>query len=798
METALEIAAETPVKYGLTVFPFLSLLCIVSGIALFFASRRNRRFSRRLLALTAFAVLAVVFMELDFVWQETAIKEAADWEKIGLWERAGLVFGMPSGILPKTMQAFSLDAGYDEIFKYSSGPLKWYKVFLYSLAPIIGGAVIYDVLAGVSPYLRLFFKQLRRLYVFSELNEKSFCLAQSIAGSRENGKKPVLIFADCPQTDTELSQRVRQLGAICLPDRLGNCSMLRHAEQCVFFLMSCGESGELDELKNLSQLQELLHAERPQWPAKKGCQVICFSNQDASAERIRALKSEYKRSRGEGEAEKVVLHVVREHIQCANALMVEHPLFTGLADKEPGTPLRVLIVGSSALSRELYKTVFWCGQLLDHPLQLTAAYVPENAGGDETELESWLEWNCPELLASCTAGDDCLRLSFDESCADPYASLCFLEEGRDQLFSPAFLTRPRANKYGVTESFTLSDCDYFILAAESDSDNIALADALWRELAYLKRSGAAFGKKTIAVAVENSSLSEIQRLHGEALHEKERDIVMLAFGSTAERFRWECVFTDGQYVSEHTVENAIHGLPDVPETMDAFYDEWSTLARHIHLPCRMFSALQRVEESEGTREKLRAAVRDKLAYCEAIGSDERLRDDLAWLEHRRWNAFLRTEGFRRPLRLTEKLRELLEGRCTGDGNSLSLYAYKNIPARLHPNLVECFRGRHEERDLLDAASLMRQHVKLLKEGKESAVDLKKYDYPCEKYGPRLSRRELIAYLTDADPSAEGFDPAGAWSELENKYPAVRDCEDLERPGYYYAAKVMALLNAGKS
>ena len=414
IKTKGEPAVNTAIGTAYNTFsllPFLSVLCIVSGIALFFASKGNRQFSRRLLVLTAFAVLAVVFMELDFVWQERAIEKAAEWETIGLLEKARLTFGMPNGILPKTMQAFSLDAGYDEIFKTSSGLLKWYKVFLYSLAPIIGGAVIYDVLAGVSPYLRLFFKQFRHLYVFSELNEKTLCLAQSIAKNPEKLTAPVLIFADCSQADAELTLRARQFGAICLADQLGNCSMLRHAKQCVFFLMSCGENGELAELKNLSLLQGLLNAERPQWPEKVGCQIICFSNQDVSVERIRTLKDAYQRRLGEDRAKRVVLHVVREYTQCANALMVEHPLFTGLVGKESGTPLRVVVVGNNTLSRELYKTVFWCGQLLDHPLQLTAAYMPEYEAGNETKLENWLKRNCPELLASCTAGDASLRLS---------------------------------------------------------------------------------------------------------------------------------------------------------------------------------------------------------------------------------------------------------------------------------------------------------------------------------------------------------------------------------------------------
>ncbi len=798
METCMKVfsasAGDPNAGYVFTIFPIFSALCLLGGFAFFLASRKNSRFSHRLLVLTTLAILAVIFVELDAVWQGLAQTPT------GFWEKVKQMFRAPTGFLVNTMQTFSLDASYEESISKGPALLRWYKAILYSLAPIIGGAVIYDVLAGVSPYLRLFFKQFRCLYVFSELNEKSLCLAQSIAKDLESLTAPVLIFADCPQADTEQAQRARQLGAICLPDRVGNCSMLRHAKQCVYFLMSCDENGELAELENLRLLQELLNAERPQWPAKKGCQIICFSNEDASAERVRTLKDAYKRRLGEDDAKKVVLHVMREYIQCANALMVEHPLVAGVGGKESGASLRVLVVGNNALSRELYKTVFWCGQLLNHPLHLTAACVSEKAGGNTTELEGWLNRNCPELLKSCTAGDATLHLSFDESCADPYASLCFLEEGRDRLFSPAFLTRPRENKYGIAESFMLSDCDYFILAAGSDSDNIALADALWRELIYLKRSGAAFGKKTIAVAVENSSLSEIQRLRGEELLKEESDIVMIAFGSTAERFRWENIFAKGVYPAvdrpERTVTEALHGLKDIPASLDKIYDEWSTLARRAHLPYRMFTALRNREATEQKWNTLPASVREKFAYCEAIETDGILREQLAWMEHRRWNAFVRTEGFHRPPNLEERLRELEEGHCAADRKQLELCAYKNVPARLHPNLVECFRGRHEgERDLLDAASAMRQRANLVIEGKEDSVDLKKYDYPREKYGPRLSREELIACLTGEDAMAESFDPCTAWASLVQKYPAVKDCEDAERPGYYYAARVMALLNA---
>lgn len=807
-------------------FLILSLAFVVSGTSYFLATKQGRRSRHTLLGLTAATLLAILCLEAYMALEK------------------GQTF--PAGIIGKTMQAFSLDADYDELFdvsltqtqgsgsensgrqngegkserespdaeaaagqddasKQPSGHhelhilLQLYKWILYSAAPVLGGAVIYDVIAGVSPYLQLFFRRRRTLYVFSALNRKSLCLAGSIAEDTEKSGRPVLVFADCPVSgesggDAELRRFAKEIKAICLPDKLANCRGLDRAGQCVFFLLACDAGGELDEIRNLCTLWELLAVKTHCWPKKRGCRIFSFSNDAAVIDSIRACKKDYEEQWKEEGAERITLHVVREHVRCAYTLMDQHPLFAGLEEKRPGEPLRVLIVGSTPLARELLKTVFWCGQILDHPLCLAAADAREDAGCD---AESLLNGECPELIKSCSPGDDSLRISFDGDCAEPYASLCFIEDSRQERLSPAFLTKARKNRIGAGESFQLSNFDYFILADEKDNDNMELADHLWRGLTYLKRNGAAAGTKTIAVAVENEALFDVESLHCEDLREQESSVNVFPFGSIAERYHWEKAIAGGALARtpEQTVNNALHGLPGMPATMDEIYDEWSTLARHVHLPYRVFSALQRAERAEKPRERLAAALRDKLAYCEAIEKDARLRERLAWLEHRRWNAFMRTEGFQRPPQLEAKLRELADGACTDDGKSLSLYAYKNIPARLHPNLVESFCGKNEtEQDLLDAATRMRQHVDRLVGKDNISGDLKKYDYPDEKYGPRLSREEILACLGDADPTAEGFELDKAWEKLEKQYPELKTCEDPNRPGRYFAGRTAPLLD----
>ncbi len=115
-------------------------------------------------------------------------------------------------------------------------------------------------------------------------------------------------------------------------------------------------------------------------------------------------------------------------------------------------------------------------------------------------------------------------------------------------------------------------------------------------------------------------------------------------------------------------------------------------------------------------------LRNKLDYCECVRRDSVLYERLSWLEHRRWNAFLRAQGFRRPPHLEERLTDLVQGLCEdADGDALKPYAYKNVPARLHPDLVESVSGvRAEPRDLLDLASDMRRLVDV-KTGKKPEV-----------------------------------------------------------------------------
>ena len=773
----------------------LSLLFFLSGGVFFFCLSRGERISRRLVWLTLFLVLAIIPLSLSQTGDQPT--------------RA-------FGFLPRTMQAFSLDFDYDSLFvpegqttgeMGAAGALQtvrgWslaimiYKAILYSVAPIVGGAVIYDVLAGVSPNLRLLFARRRRLYIFSELNERSLGLAQSIVSEKKRGRRPVIIFTGCGEggrDDVRPMVRARLMQAICLPNDVPECHALRRARQCVFFLMDLNGDGSFEDTGNLSTLYAMLDAENPVWPGTRGCHIFFFTDTAATLESTRMAKLAFdKRHEGDGQGE-VRLHIVRDHVQVANALMLDHPLYEGLSRKAKGEPLRVLIIGRNEFSREVFKTVFWCGQLLDHPLQIVLAYAGQGGYNGRAEEEVRLGIECPELFESCTPESECLRQTIEGGYSAPYAALSFIEARPDQFFDDAFLTTPRSFQYGSRETFSLVECDFMILMTGSDRNNIEMAGNLWRRLVRMKLAGEPIGRTTIAVAIENDELSRIAGMRHEKLGRAENDIALVSFGAIQDRFCWENIFHSGIYhhrrASEITLDEAMHSIAGMDATKDDIYNEWSNQARQVHLRYKMFSALHRelapMEDREGV-------LRDKLDYCRRVKADPALFDRLSWLEHRRWNAFLRTQGFQQPPRLFEKLQDLEAGRLEGeDWRALSLYAYKNVPARLHPNLVESATGvRGDRTDLLDLASDMRDLVDRLRDSKVGDWDIKYYDRPTDKYGPTLDLAEVCATLMGKEVADSGKPLEAAWAELKRRCSDIDQSVDPKHPGQWFAEGILS-------
>lgn len=125
-----------------------------------------------------------------------------------------------------------------EVYGASRGWLMFagaWVALLNIVTPISGGALIVNLLVSFFPKLRLKLSFYKKQFFFSKLNECSIALAESIAEEKELnrfGQKPLLVFTDtCMDESSDLLQKARALGAICISDDITNVGSFTFKEK---------------------------------------------------------------------------------------------------------------------------------------------------------------------------------------------------------------------------------------------------------------------------------------------------------------------------------------------------------------------------------------------------------------------------------------------------------------------------------------------------------------------------------------------------------------------------------------
>ena len=746
-----------------------SAVFFAGGTIFFIRYRGKRRLSSRLLIFSAGILCSILLLQ-------TAIK-AAGGERL-----------FPSSLLISAMQAFSMDMDYGildspvNLFssKLSNTLLSVYIVVVFTAAPIAGGAMLYEVLAGVSPAIRMFFRRKTNLFVFSQLNPKSLILAGDIAEKKVGGKRTTIVFTDAAalgEDGADYLTEAKRIGAIVLQDDLTHAGVFRKARSCLFFLIRDAEE-DLDDDGNLADLRELLDPDRIRsgkvfWKASSGCRIFLFTNSSETAENVRITKKLFDSVCPDELRGSVTVNVVRDQGQAALMLMKDAPLFLPLGSHSLKHPLRVVLFGNTAFSREMFKTVFWCGQLLDHPLYITVVYAPSGTPRDGVpEFRRMLDRISPEIVESCTWSPrpELLRVrrsgDADSAFAPPYAGLSFLEEDPFRTGTREMLSAQRQYGFGCGESYCLADCDYFFVMGGDSSANASLAASLRRELIrHQLVSGSVREperRQVIAFSSEDGTLTRqiTTLLEGDpdqgvspaaAFGSTPPEII--GFGTLAERFCWQNISMDGAYLSPLASSEA-HGSADINDRSGDIYERWATVGRDIHKRYKMYCA---GAVSGRAPENPDLSLREKLHYLGALYGgtpDSRdLTEKLIYLEHRRWNAFIRAQGFSRPFESIDKVLEEIRNCPDAEKDRCRIFAFKDIPNRLHPCLVESAPARlpdlwrerteqemREDLDLLDHVSRIRSSF----DGRHT--DLKKYDAPGPGNLPPLTKEEALALL----------------------------------------------------
>lgn len=379
------------------------------------------------------------------------------------------------------------------------------------------------------------------------------------------------------------------------------------------------------------------------------------------------------------------------------------------------------VFGTGRIGMQMILSATWCGQFYGYNLNINVV-----SNEDAKSFVRRLDKISPEILESARAGSPLLRVYKDEDthiCADPYFRLRYLECDVDNEVIDNMVCTEVLAKGEEKNSFRIVDSDYFVVALGSDETNIAMAEELKRTLARKDPEGKNNRRAVIALSVFNHNL---YKTFGNRNNKGKSDIRICAFGSINEVYEYKSVtmvrkdprdiIVDGQYEES----NLSKKIEDYEERKAGQYYQMSDLARNIHLKYRMFSAYMFMKDngiscdswdiSEGF-----SSEKAFEGYYRTIlkGNEERMVREgyekvdkvylyLTWLEHRRWNAYMRSTGF---VRRTDGVND------------------KNLTLKIHHCLTECedySLGYSEKDDMLDYALGRKAKRKHKDENKDEA------------------------------------------------------------------------------
>ncbi len=203
--------------------------------------------------------------------------------------------------------------------------------------------------------IRSTFKQ---SHIFSDVNERTLCLAESIYASN---KKSVFVFigdAEKLEEQREFAERVRAVGGYVLDMAVGE---VRHSlkKTRTYYLLSTDSGRNLKDAIHLFEKYDKVGGEQIKiWLySKDEISSVIFDNLD----------------------EKIDIRLINEEQLIAMGLMQSYPIYRGVKNNK----LVFLLLGAGHIGLEILRTALWCSQFGDgitaefHVLDLNADYAAQ-------------------------------------------------------------------------------------------------------------------------------------------------------------------------------------------------------------------------------------------------------------------------------------------------------------------------------------------------------------------------------------------------------------------------------------
>lgn len=479
---------------------------------------------------------------------------------------------------------------------------------LFLLEPLITATAILTFLGNNLSKLRIIFSRFKEILVFSEINEKTLTIAEK----QYNKKKMQIIFVDTDENKEKYKKEISQLKAVIFKQQITDLSLKN--KFVTYYLFSQSEE------ENLNNALTLLKQGNNK---KKRIRKIYILNNSEEARII--LDSAPKNN--------IKLELINEKDRAILQHICDEPLYKNSINNQ----ISILIVGCGKLGIEFLKVATWCGQLINHKLNINIIDINAN------KIKEKINIKYPELV-------DEYNYNFIE--ADIYSEKAIkeLDKLKDQ------------------------NINYVMVALDSESKNIDVAILLRRY--FLQNDTDTYSRMpSINLWVEkNDKKIQIDSLKHDSVVNSYN---LNSFGSIDEMYNTKSIVNS----DIEALAMQVHGVynpDDITKNLEEFYkleyNKKSSRAVAVHIKYKLYSVLK--DRYNGNLENdLDSNINEVLRQFNKI-KDDNILNELVKNEHDRWNAYVRTDGFKYIAKEEVlKYKEITKNT-------------KHFLAKLHPAIVE--------------------------------------------------------------------------------------------------------------
>ena len=471
---------------------------------------------------------------------------------------------------------------------------------LYVLAPILTFGVVLSFFKSVDALKRYAFSFFRDTYIFSELNAKSLALAKSL---KKNNRRRVIVFCDVfeqnEEESFELIEKAKEINAILFKKDISAINFGFHSQRRLLAFLAIGDG----DSENIKQAMELVE----RYGGRKNTELYVFSRTVGSELMLSKAGTKNIKVRRINDARSLVLDLLYtggEQIFSSALTEYEdvkyfHNYKTG--KEEPKKCISAVVVGMGLYGREMMKGLTWFCQMEGYTFRLHGFERDANAGARFTS-------ECPELMEEKynKKMDDVNDAQYDITIHDGV-----------EILSDAFFNKLKEIK----------DISYVFISLGDDDTNIRIAVAI---RAALRRMALEAGKEDTAVIEtvvydenKNKSLNGVFDFSGKSKYD-------INFVGSLPDYYSEGVLLNSELEKKALERHMMWGGGE--EAIRKFwmyeYNYRSSMASVMHRKHKLLIPLMK-EIIDIPKEKRT----EEQAYV------------LRTVEHRRWNAYMRTEGW---------------------------------------------------------------------------------------------------------------------------------------------------------